>query len=866
MTFKCDEVTRAALDAAASMTQAATILDTALGPNKRVRIKRDANASAPDPWATGVECRNVGATGALTVVAGRIRKFGKLKGTLVQSSADLSTGKSVLRIEGNGRWIEGSIGLLGSGNFDFTTNVNFTSNNGLALAANFAIAFRDNLPTGVGPAVPALTANAPATLEIWNWEVPVAPVLAGTLAFNTRAKDFVYEDREVALANGDIGVYQSNQSIMHGEFEIGMTMLVADKSNTVANTEPLYQVLGCMAHRGTWTTYPFADTYDRANHVTRPKPFKGILKNAAGNVLHVFEMHDGLAINDPALQQSFYNDGTGTKPLRPFTNCGMMLPWQNTEPKRSINLPKFYAGMNPNMVRPSIGKAYTSSIGVEPNITGGYQGNSVNGLANIYCAPRWPQPRAGYGPSPADPYMSYQDLNKDGGSVGYSGWAKGWDYEPGSYSLHNWYTGPGGPRHDRSTMPSVVTLWADNPNYVRIQDNVPIKDMFNGYSMGYFNHANHWVSDVKGMTLRPNKKLLDGSIQQLFGYYSAGVENPADPNGIYVKSDMRSGENSEHFDKENLYRWGGWGRDSLHSYTNAAWIALLSSSPMHAIGSKFDVITSVMMTGDPGHYMRGEYMVRDMAWRWMHWTMAWKVASDHPLGFTKAEIEEQFLKYFEGMYQFIYKPVVEDGETGHFAEGLRNLGLPIVMSQYGWAMQGTGLGYYMAHVMVLMKQFGLWSALRARSGMAVKMLDYHMANMDHFIINYILDTPMNQGVDPNVFGYTSRIPSSWAQYMSENPTGNASDLIRDAGGAVMNGDRGVNIYQPLQYLFARRDYFPEVAHPRLAAAVAKAEQYLADKAAYVAADSNPFNQTGRDFTYCYPALAPIKAPTELGPA
>lgn len=888
MTFSCDSQTRAELDAPGvkTLSQAAAVINTALGNTKRIRCFRDANAAATAPQVTGTEFRNVGATGPLTVISGRIRRLGKLKGTTVSLGADVFSGACVLRIEGNGRAIQGSLGpsvqaQIKAGvlpanvkQYDFTVRGNFTPTNGFGVTANFAIVGKDLYATGIGPAVPALTANAPASLEVFDWSSG-SGVSVGSLSFNNRARNFVFEDPEMAAEYGDIGVYQSTQSIMLGETEIGMTLFVGDKSlrdDAATATEPLYQTLGSMARRGSWTTYPFADTYDPATHITRPVPFKAVLKNAAGNVLHTFQMQDGKPINDPSLSQYF----TPTTALRPFVNTGMMLPWQNARPRMLTKARKYYAGLRPATFHPALAKNYVSSNGVEPMITGGYQGSSSNALGHVYCAPRWPQPKAEYWPAVQDPYMNYGELNKSGASVGFACWAKGWDYEPGSYSLHNWYTGPGGPRHDRSFIPSTVALYVTDQNFVRLQENTSVKDMMHGYAMGMFNHSNHWVSNVKTMTLKAdNRLLLSGDLKLLFAYYSPGNENPKDPNGIYLKSDMRDGDGPQHRDKDGQFRWSGWGRDSLHDYTNAGWISMTIASPMHAVASKFDTVTSTLLHGSPyprNNDLRGEYMVRDQAWRWMHWTLAWKNSSDHALGFTKANIEEVFLKYFDAMYDRVYKPTVLDNEPGHFEAGIRNLGLPVFFkSEWNvWLLQGSGLGFYMAGVLMLMKQTGLWARLRAISDRAKTMLDFHMANTDRFAIDLMLDTPMHFGTDPGVHDNT-RVPSNMVEVAANAGRNGQEDLIRKPDGSIDTGSRDVNNFPFMQYLYIRKEYFPEMVTPassngRLDAAVAKLNQYWTDKLAFINATTDKREQEFRAFTYGYPGVLPLAGPTELGPA
>jgi hypothetical protein len=716
-----------------------------------------------------------------------------------------------------------------------------------------------NPSSGASPAAPALTPDAPNTFEVWDWTNPEKPVLEGTIKLDKRIDDFVYEDAAMAAENGSVAVYQSTQSAMLGDIEVGFTMLAADKSNTESGKGPLYQVLGAFAHRGSWTSYPASDTFDQKLHSTFPKPFKIVMKNADGRVLHTFQMHDGLPINDPSLNQW----KSETRPVRPKFSIFMMLPWQNTRPRASSRKNVYYPGMTADGLRPSSSKQHYSVLSCEPLLTGGYGRHSMNGLANIYGAPRWPLPRATYWPERKDPYLANNEFNRNGGSAFGAAWLEGWDYEPGSYSTHNWYTGPGGPRFDRCVIPSVVALWATQPNGRRLQENVPHRDWLDGWAMAYFNHGNHWVRDVRTMQLMPSRELMFKPWELTGNYYGGGAVGPRT---IRINGNQRDGTSEANADRNGNLWANGWARDGLHSYCNAGWIALLLNSPMHALGSRFDVANQMMMMGQPSNSIRQEYMVRSQAWRWLQYAMAWKLASRHPLGLARADVEESFVQHLEQVYKEVYVPQVVEKKDDPYFKGLRNLGQPMINDDGDankWVGQGGGLGYYMGHVLQLMKQTGMWAALMSRGGHVRDVLLLQVRNMDQFALGLHADTNASWHVNIHV-PKKGDFPDSMAHYQALY--GNKEeDMFRDDKGKPI-GDRDVAIHIIAQYVYIRRDYFPEIAHPKLAAAVAKLDARLASVTARVAAAGDPEKKREADHVYRCPGLSPIRPPDQLGPS
>jgi hypothetical protein len=736
----------------------------------------------------------------------------------------------------------------------------FTS---LAALGQAQAAKKDGKPakssSGAAPAAPALTPDAPDTFEVWDWTDPEKPVLEGKIRLDKRIDDFVYEDADMAAENGSIAVYQSTQSVMLGDIEVGFTMLAADKSNTEMGQGPLYQVLGSFAHRGSWTSYPASDTFDPKLHTTFPKPFKVVMKNAGGRVLHTFQMQDGLPINDPSLNQW----RSENRPLRPKLSVFMMLPWQNTRPRASGKKNLYYPGMTADGLRPSCAKGHYSVLSCEPPITGGYGRNSLNGLANIYTAPRWPLPSRGYMPPVRDPYINYVEYSRQGGSAYGASVVEGWDYEPGSYSCHNWYTAPGGPRFDRCVIPSVVALWATQPNGRRLQDNVPHRDWLDGWAMAYFNHGNHWVRDVKTLHLMSSREVMFKPWGLTGNYYGGGAIGPRT---IRTNGDQRDGTTAANHDRNGNIWAHGWARDGLHSYCCAGWIALLLNSPMHAVGARFDIATQLMASGEPSNGIREEYMVRSQAWRWMQYTMAWKLASRHPLGLAREDVESSFVRHLEQIYQEIYVPQVVEKKDDIYFKGLRNIGQPMMNSdrdETRYIGQGGGLGYYMGHALQLMKQTGFWGTLMARGGHVRDVLLLQIRNMDQFALGMHADThaTVNESIS---FPKSGPFPDSMAHFQALYGI-KGDDMFHNEKGEPV-GDRDVSSHPIAQYVYIRRDYFPEIPHPKLAAAVSRLDARLATVTARVAAAGDPEKKREADHLYRYPGLSPIRPPEVLGPS
>src|SRR5205085_3961307 len=261
--------------------------------------------------------------------------------------------------------------------------------------------------------------------------------------------------------------------------------------------------------------------------------------------------------------------------------------------------------------------------------------------------------------------------------------------------------------------------------------------------------------------------------------------------------------------------------------------------PMHTIMGKWDAFYG--LKGGGGNWNpRSMFMVREMAWVWLHYCIMWKLASKHRLGVDRAFIGQMFSDHLLHVYNDIYIPVEVNNEQSVFAEGIRRLGTNMTEENGMIKDLGGGLGFYLGHVMALMKQTGMWDAMYARGGHCKIAMDYQITVMDRKSANYIADTRANlwQG------GYTS-VPSSlwnsvhnWSDYVNNctqwfvdnwrddngNPDGTGAggqaDMFHGPDGSLW-AERDVSNWPVVAYLYDRRDFFPEYANPKVNAAVAK---------------------------------------------
>jgi hypothetical protein len=637
----------------------------------------------------------------------------------------------------------------------------------------------------------------------------------------------------------------------------------------------------------------------RLRDVTVPPPFKMRLRRLDNTLLYTFEMSDGLPINSPLMLQT----RTADTPLRPAFNCGMMLPWSSHRPRLNAKAYKYYPGTTPGSWRPSMAKNQYAS---NPPIALLFGVAQINTFNHYWAAPRWP---LGWAINAAN---NAKDPNSDpytwDTTVFEAGWylnpqgaparAVGWDWEPGSISLHDWVTGPGGLRSDRVFLPTAIAAFMDNPTGTRARDGSSLRDNVDAWNKAYFNHSCHYTRDVKSFASLPIQEVLNGQWSYRGAYYSQH-DDPTYVSGgnsrhIAVHGERISGAITWPKDRTGYATWSGRQFDDQHCYAAPEWVAMLFDSPMHLVSGKHLFIASTMAQlaySDPTHL--NDFGGRVIAWRWLHWTLAWKMGTKHDLGVPRSAVEVRWAQELENIYNKMVLPTTDPSNPGYMTDTsvcLRNLGqIPgggeaysDVRGSVGAAgnMRGQRIGwnalaYYMTGVFMLMKQTGAWDRMYNYNAHCKASLDFMMLCYDKFCVDYILDTKGRaEGNYPviskvQVVGTTNlesnaefhTFPANWAEWATWFPPVDQEDWIRDKDGKVMNGQRDAAQFGRSQWAYMRKDFFPEFPYPRLDEAIAAFDQYEADKKAYVDTIVSPYSKTQSDWSSKYPGFGRIKVPT-----
>jgi hypothetical protein len=842
----------------------------ALGSSRRVICKRHANASTPQEnvYDTGVKFRDAALTGDMTVKGGIVTGYGFTSNLTTALAADLNSGISILRIEGNGNWIEGTLGLVGS-NADFVLPANPTATNSIAVSPNLRINPPPFLPSGTGYAPPALDSDAPAYVIVDNYTDPANVVQVKRIDFNKRVKNWTFEDAEYAANVGDVRVMQSTDSVVYGDMEIGFTLLSVDPQVGTVDGKVKHQILGAyMPTASNWPNYPRPNgatgggyrqgtrninglslAYGISN--TFPGPHKIRIFAANDRLLGTIDMpRDGLPINSPELSEV----PTTTKPLRPHMHCAAMVFWESHPSKLNSYSKKYFSGIAPEFMRPSQMKQQANANAVYP-MYGFQQGD---GFGQWYAVSKWCSPANASATAAAagtlDPYLYTTGngfstpvwANWYGAQAGDFGTTTNaiqhimqYGYEPGSFSCHDLFSGPGGYRVDRAIIPDPIAIHMTDPAWVHLHDGASITAMVAEWNKAYFNHAIHHFTDVKTFAGLPVQEVLDGKWANYQQYYGGSIYT--DINHAVAKFVWGAG-GTEFPDRPHYgaftdasYRmpWNGFSVDFLHNYTSPGWAALLYNSPAHAVSQKFRYFEHIqcMALRTRADSTWQEFGLRSHAWILFQESMMWKLASDHPLGVSRAQVERRIEDCLIGLYNNITVPVFVNNDQSMRSRGIRNLGLWVEWQvSYGtsWYARSFTLHYYMAHALVVWRQFGLMKVMMARSEACRQAILTIIKLLDKGAIDYYLDTDgcysgsvygasINLWVgDRTIHDESVEIASSWADWLSRvNPKASPQeDLVHNADGTLRgtNNTKGLDIgeWSRLQWPFIRRDYFADI--------------------------------------------------------
>lgn len=975
-------------------------LNEALGATRRVRCFRDGNPGATDPATTGVEFLNIGNTGTIVMQGGNITSLGEVSGATIQNGADLTTGLCVMRIEGNGQWVEGTLGLESvnldtdpTNNVDFTMSLAPSNRCGYMLGAGMRAPRL--LPSGTGPEAPDLDPTRVAFMELHSYENEDAPVVVKTVAVSVRQDDLIMEDAEIAASMGDVRVTTCSETIVfgtgHRAFEFSGMLLSMNKScNAIDPTKPVHQFLVSCKPHGRWATYPMLDTYNRfdifgykktsaagglflfprvyqplarlekltftcvgladetkkagthrwtvvsdnfgpmpdyfsgynyrslapdtvaysftleaSNYAvgdtftfdvrmtydqtkgvdsTVPLPFKIVLKTVDGQILHTYQMHDGLPINSKFLSQK----RTATQPMRLVWNCGMMLPWESHRPKMNAKAYKFWPKLVDSYIRPSMVQLGHSTNGVFPIINGGDQMNSYN---HYYGMPRRNMSKD------ISPASDLNDPNNNPYTYDthiYQSWARvnGWDYEPGSISGHDWYTGPGGVRWDRQAISGPLALYMQNPTGTRLRDGSSLQDNIDAWGKAYFNHSCHYMQDMLTFEAQPDAKTVYGGTVYGDNYYGSSRDYISGGTSTHAVLLAVPNKGSEaEVDYEGYPVWNAWAMDNLHAYASPGWHAVLLNSPMYVVASKHRFIATMMcqLLGASTKTTSG-YLERNGAWRWLAWLQAWKLGTTSNLGISRAMIEDRWRMDMENIHRIYVVPATDPNHPEYNSPNnrqMRALGQATSESYseikdmpgfQATAVNSGALAFYMSVVFMMMKTTGAWDAMYNKNQKCKETLEFTMSMFDKFSIEFAVMAngraeggyPKTTKPTPLVDANGNKIDLSanpdlvivardWAEWAEFYPAKGQEDWARDPDGSLSK-EKDAGQHNRASWTFMRKDYFPEFPHPMLDEAVAKYQGWYDLYTAAVDSVTKPWDKSVRDWSFLFPGMGRPRAP------
>lgn len=912
----------AALLAAATTTNIAwsSAFKSALGDTRRVICKRHADAGTPQEnvYATGTTFRDAALTGPITIVGGIPTGYGVTSNLTTSLAADLNSGITILRIEGNGNWIEGTLGLTGS-TCDFVFPANPTSTNSIAVAPNLRITPPPFLPSGTGFSPPALDADAPAYVI-----VDIGPDLdhlteGGRIPFNRRIKNWVFEDAEYASNIGDVRITQSTEMVTYNDMEIGAELMSVDPQVGAVAGKVKHQVVGIYKPtEANWPGYPrmagastggyrigtrtmngASAKYGISN--TFPGPHRFRVMTADDRLLGIIDMpRDGTLINGSHLSEI----PTATKPMRLHMHCASMVMWESHPSKLNSYAKKYFPGVDPKFLRPSLMKERASTRATYAP----FELADHDQHGQWYAVDKWSYPANASATAAVvntkDPYLFTTNgyaLNTpawgayfgvqpaDMGSAAYAmHLVQQWGYEPGSWSCHDQFSGPGGYRIDRAVIPDPIAIHMTDPAWVHLHDGASITEMVQHWNMAYFNHAIHWFTDVKNFGSIPTQEVLDGKWAHYQTYYGANVYTDVDHSiPMFVGAEGGGGASAPHagafVDTVGRLPWNGYSNDFFHNYSSPGWAALLYNSPAHALSQKMAYLNHILIQTNKTKAADFWKMlfIRSQAWWLEHEAMMWKLASDHPHGVSRAQVEARLEEALMGVYTNVHLPVFVNNDQSINSRCIRAFGLNVqdYGGTAGWGPISFTLHYYTAHALQLWRQFGLWKVMMDRSPQCKTALLLIIKMLDKGCIDYYLDTDgcysgdvYGAGVNLFITDRTNpngEVASSWADWLVRvNPkAGPLEDLVHKADGTV----RGVDIgeWSRMQWPFIRQQYFGDIPAERDVNAcctkVAGWQKVLTDKIDNLAASgASPRSLTIADVN-AHAALGRILPPTVLEP-
>jgi hypothetical protein len=540
-----------------------------------------------------------------------------------------------------------------------------------------------------------------------------------------------------------------------------------------------------MSYTASGTTYAalnqqFTITVVDANNYTvnctyNYVPINATASGSGGGTVYIEEYVNGSALDDA--------DNTAP-PLRPFFNCGMLLPWQNKRPKALATARQKIPQFALDTYRQSLVKASASTNPPVPMLGyGAYGRTQTNGGNQFHFMTQWPLPPRGYGSSTwssSDPYMPNPTNLAAGRYTGGAAYrdmmvVSGWDYEPGSISGHDWLCGPGGVRFDRWQIPTAPAYYLSDPTWVHPGNGAAIVDINTSFGMAYFNHSCHYLTNVKTFETILNTK-AEIYNRAYYGAYYGGPNffnggGPATHVSLLV-TQQGSSDTGKYTDTTQLPAklydkngvagarrfWNGWGTDAAHIHQYPGMWSYGFGSPMHMVGSRqhfnagsLSQLGSASPTSYWGGAIYGGYGLnmitatsmlsyqnggaarfnRDTAYRWQRLVWMWLNSNSHSsqaFGISRALVDEMWADEFAAAKSLCCDPIDAAVGTSPWARTFKNLGANVEVYENGGnyycAMNQTVLSFYMGQLFVVMKTSGVWDYLRANVANATAVLDW----------------------------------------------------------------------------------------------------------------------------------------------
>ena len=790
------------------------------------------------------------------------------------------------------------------------------------------------LPSGTGPEAPSWTADTPkyVVYDLWiDGEFVNGEGNVNTeVEFDDRGVDVTIGHPFYAAQLGDVGRWTCTRSLNIGVHHMYPQLFRHHAGCTQSGERPL-EAIWISARPvnelpGDWDCYPAmarADgtvVYDRKNprHSTYPAPGRFRFLNAQRQEIGRKEWPNG-PINDPRMPfDEFYDPVTRThvdpSTLVPTFNTAtppaqdgwrgsgpswydstpgqvVLPPWNIAEPvlwenEIPADMPKrFYAGVEADAMVPYMGK---SEVGFNPMNQLLAPDSQADNLYNPWVNGPLPQTRETHPRmQPEDPYAKSPNVS----SRSFQPWSTGFDDLVGNPGGQDIYPGPGGMREDRAAIAMRIARFVTDPEGVRLEGAVPHREWTWKWCKNYANLARCFVTGPNLESI-PKEQSLAGDWKQNTGYYGAGT-GPLSTRINYVgignggnkrRAFYTTGMTAEEFvaanctDSTGRHPYGYQLPESAHHGYSAAAQALLAFKDIRfAVMQRFFFDTAQMArlgasrpTSDPEDY----YGQRTHAWRWADYLWAWLAAGDHPLLYSRQQIEDRFqieLELLNGVYQRVFVVNGGLGENSFFAQGIRRFGQPMQVVEsdgyYRASETGGNKFYYLGQIAMLMMTSGLWDRMKARSQGCANGLALVVHSLAKGSIDWVNGTDAKwvryDGIYKTVGGHfigstptlssdvqVADLLADWVATAAVLPDPGLADFWHEADGShVPYEDAPLHCraqWPSIHKLFFETDY-PWVG---LDAALAKFKGYYLDRNAWVLLQTpSPSSQSGHNWAY-----------------